>query len=110
MSKSAARPLARSRSCSLLKCHLFLSNDLHNAKLLTRKIQIKRGSGVILEPGIHFKAREGGRRHALNPVPAGRALWHPCLDPHGAPEPTASRWAPCDCRAQLVTAPRTRLA
>lgn len=68
MSKSAARLLARSRSCSLLKCHLFLSNDLHNAKLLTRKIQIKRGSGVILEPGIHFKEREGGPQHTLNPV------------------------------------------
>lgn len=72
----------------MLKCHLFLSNDLHNAKLLTRKIQIKRGSQSHSGTREPFQ-REHGRYCALNPIPAGF-----CTSPCGAAACRATAW--CD--------------
>lgn len=90
MSESAARPAGPHRSCSLLKCHLFLSNDLHNAKLLTRKIQIKRGRESFWNQGAISRER-GGRPGGplLTPsLPAAvcpawmGTLWPPAFAPN----------------------------
>lgn len=54
------------------------SNDLHNAKLLTRKIQIKRGRQCCWGAGSHF--RGAGRLHlTLSLLPA--CLLTPALSP-----------------------------
>ena len=82
MSEPPARAASPRRSCSLLKCHLFLSNDLHNAKLLTRKIQIKRGRESVWNQGAISRERGGSpggplltRSLLLWSAPPGRA---PC--------------------------------
>lgn len=92
MSESAARPAGPHRSCSLLKCHLFLSNDLHNAKLLTRKIQIKRGRESFWNQGAISRER-GGR--------PGGPLLTPSLPAVVCPAWTGTLWPPAsapDCQ------------